>query len=194
MKKLVKEELYGLEEYSNMRAEYRQKIRAHKLNRIVRIGENISLHFEDYLTMRYQVQEMLRAERIFESAGIIEEIETYNPLIPDGRNWKATMMIQFDKVEDRVDALAKMIGIEKATWVQVEGFDKVFPITNEDLERETDEKTSSVHFLRFELTPEMATAAKQDSPINMGVDHDAYTQACTPIAENIRASLVNDLD
>jgi len=194
MKKLVKEELYGLEEYSNMRAEYRQKIRAHKENRIVRIGENISLHFEDYLTMRYQVQEMLRAEKIFDSAGIMEEIETYNPLIPDGINWKATMMIQFDKVEDRVKALAEMIGIEKAVWVQVDGFEKVFPITNEDLERETDEKTSSVHFLRFELTTDMAAAAKEGVALNMGVDHAAYTYACSPIIENIRASLANDLD
>ncbi|HIF18713.1 MAG TPA: DUF3501 family protein [Cycloclasticus sp.] len=193
MRKLVKKELYSLEEYSNMRAEFRQKIRAHKDNRIVRIGENISLHFEDYETMLYQVQEMLRAEKIFESAGIMEEIETYNPLIPDGQNWKATMMIQFNKVEDRVKALAEMIGIERATWVQVDGFDKVSPIANEDLERETEEKTSSVHFLRFELSADMAAAAKQGAAINMGVDHAAYSHACLPIAENLRASLVNDL-
>jgi hypothetical protein len=152
MKKLVKEELYSLEEYSVMRPEYRTKVRSHKENRIVRIGDNVSLHFEDYLTMRYQVQEMLRAEKIFEAEGINEEIDTYNPLIPDGQNWKATMMIQFDKVEDRVKALSEMFGIERATWVQVTGFDKVFPIANEDLERETEEKTSSVHFLRFELS------------------------------------------
>lgn len=194
MKKLVKDALYSLEEYSNLRAEFRAKVRAHKENRIVRIGENVSLHFEDYLTMHYQVQEMLRAEKIFDSAGIMEEIEAYNPLIPDGKNWKATMMIQFDKVEDRVDALAKMIGIEKATWVQVDGFDKVFPIANEDLERETEEKTSSVHFLRFELSDAMVTAVKQAADINMGVDHAAYTKACTPIADNIRASLAGDLD
>ena len=192
MKKLIKEELYGLEEYSNMRAEYRQKIRAHKLNRIVRIGENVSLHFEDYLTMRYQVQEMLRAEKIFESAGIMEEIETYNPLIPDGRNWKATMMIQFDDVDDRKVALEKMIGIERATWVQVDGFDKVFPIANEDLERETDEKTSSVHFLRFELTAEMAQAAQKGVIIKAGVDHSAYQNEVT-LPDNIRESLVSDL-
>ncbi|ORU90059.1 MAG: hypothetical protein A6F71_03630 [Cycloclasticus sp. symbiont of Poecilosclerida sp. M] len=194
MKKLVKEELYSLEEYSNIRPEFRQKIRAHKENRIVRIGENVSLHFEDYQTMLYQVQEMLRAEKIFESAGIMEEIETYNPLIPDGQNWKATMMIQFNKVEDRVKALAEMIGIERATWVQVEGFYKVNPIANEDLERETEEKTSSVHFLRFELTAEMVAAAKQGIAINMGVDHSAYTETCIPILADIRDSLVNDLD
>jgi len=192
MKKLIKEELYGLEEYSNMRAEYRQKIRAHKLNRIVRIGENVSLHFEDYLTMRYQVQEMLRAEKIFESAGIMEEIETYNPLIPDGRNWKATMMIQFDDVDDRKVALEKMIGIERATWVQVDGFDRVFPIANEDLERETDEKTSSVHFLRFELTAEMAQAAQKGVSIKAGVDHSAYQNEVT-LPDNIKKSLVSDL-
>jgi hypothetical protein len=131
---------------------------------------------------------------VFEADGINEEIDAYNPLIPDGQNWKATMMIQFDEVEDRVKALAQMIGIERATWVQVEGFDKVAPIANEDLERETEEKTSSVHFLRFELSKEMTQAAKQGAAINMGVDHPAYTQACLPIAENFRASLVNDLD
>ena len=193
MKKLVKEELYGLEEYSNMRAEYRQKIRAHKLNRIVRIGENISLHFEDYLTMRYQVQEMLRAEKIFDSAGIIEEIETYNPLIPDGQNWKATMMIQFDNAGDRKVALEKMIGIERATWVQVAGFDKVYPIANEDLERETNEKTSSVHFLRFELTQPMVEAVQNGAIINAGVDHPAYKHEVT-VPDNIRNSLASDLD
>ena len=193
MKKLVRDELYSLEEYSNMRPEYRKKLQAHKLNRIVRIGENISLHFEDYLTMRYQVQEMLRAEKIFESAGIMEEIETYNPLIPDGMNWKATMMIQFDDEADRKVALAKMIGIERATWVQVEGFDKVAPIANEDLERETEVKTSAVHFLRFELSEEMVQAAKSGTAINMGVSHAAYTQQMV-LPNNIRESLVADLD
>jgi hypothetical protein len=193
MKKLVKEELYGLEEYSNKRDEYRQKVRAHKLNRIVRIGENVSLHFEDYLTMRYQVQEMLRAEKIFDSAGIIEEIETYNPLIPDGKNWKATMMIQFDNAGDRKVALEKMIGIERATWVQVAGFDKVYPIANEDLERETNEKTSSVHFLRFELTQPMVEAVQNGAIINAGVDHPAYKHEVT-VPDNIRNSLASDLD
>jgi hypothetical protein len=193
MKKLIKSELYSLEEYSTMRDEFRKKIRIHKENRIVKIGDNVSLHFEDYQTMLYQVQEMLRAEKIFESAGIMEEIDTYNPLIPDGRNWKATMMIQFDEVEDRKDALAKMIGIERATWVQVEGFDKVFPIANEDLERETEEKTSSVHFLRFELTADMADAAKAGAGITAGVDHAVYQQT-VKVADNIRESLVEDLD
>lgn len=193
MKKLIKSELYSLEEYSTMRDEFRKKIRTHKENRIVKIGDNVSLHFEDYQTMLYQVQEMLRAEKIFESAGIMEEINTYNPLIPDGRNWKATMMIQFDEVEDRKDALAKMIGIERATWVQVEGFDKVFPIANEDLERETEEKTSSVHFLRFELTADMANAAKAGAGITAGVDHAVYQQT-VKVADNIRESLVEDLD
>jgi hypothetical protein len=193
MKKLIKSELYSLEEYSTMRGEFRKKIRIHKENRIVKIGDNVSLHFEDYQTMLYQVQEMLRAEKIFESAGIMEEIDTYNPLIPDGRNWKATMMIQFDEVEDRKDALAKMIGIERATWVQVEGFDKVFPIANEDLERETEEKTSSVHFLRFELTADMADAAKAGAGITAGVDHAVYQQT-VKVADNIRESLVEDLD
>jgi len=192
MKKLIKSELYSLEEYSNMRADFRIKIREHKKNRIVRIGENISLHFEDYQTMLYQVQEMLRAEKIFESAGILEEIETYNPLIPDGSNWKATMMIQFDEVADRKVALENMIGIERATWVQVDGFEKVNPIANEDLERETEEKTSSVHFLRFELSDQMVKAAKSGVAIKAGVDHAAYQQEVT-LPENIRASLASDL-
>ncbi|MDF1688192.1 MAG: DUF3501 family protein [Cycloclasticus sp.] len=191
MKKLVKSELYSLEEYSNMRAEFRTNIRAHKKNRIVRIGENISLHFEDYQTMLYQVQEMLRAEKIFESEGILEEIETYNPLIPDGSNLKATMMIQFDDVADRKVALEKMIGIERATWVQVEGFEKVNPIANEDLERETEEKTSSVHFLRFEFTEQMVQAAKKGVAIKAGVDHSAYQHELT-LPDNIRESLVSD--
>lgn len=192
MKKLVKDELYSLEEYSNMRSDYRTKVRAHKENRIVRIGENVSLHFEDYLTMRYQVQEMLRAERIFDADGINEEIETYNPLIPDGSNWKATMMIQFDNVDDRKVALENMIGIERATWVQVDGFDKVHPIANEDLERETESKTSSVHFLRFELTDEMVEGAKSGVVISAGVSHAAYTHQMR-VPSNIKASLVSDL-
>ncbi|MEW4982924.1 MAG: DUF3501 family protein [Cycloclasticus sp.] len=193
MKKLVKDELYSLEEYSNLRPEFRKNVRAHKKNRIVQIGENISLHFEDNLTMHYQVQEMLRAEKIFESAGIMEEIETYNPLIPDGSNWKVTMMIQFDDIDDRKVALGKMIGIERATWVQVDGYEKVFPIANEDLERETEEKTSSVHFLRFELTDKMVEAAKKGTAIHAGVDHAAYQQKIK-IADNIRDSLTADLD
>ena len=191
MKKLVKSELYSLEEYSNMRAKFRTNIRAHKKNRIVRIGENISLHFEDYQTMLYQVQEMLRTEKIFESEGILEEIETYNPLIPDGSNLKATMMIQFDDVADRKVALENMIGIERATWVQVEGFEKVNPIANEDLERETEEKTSSVHFLRFEFTEQMVQAAKKGVAIKAGVDHSAYQHELT-LPDNIRESLVSD--
>jgi len=193
MKKLIKSELYSLEDYAEMRPNFRKKIRAHKENRIVRIGDNVSLHFEDYQTMLYQVQEMLRAEKVFESAGIMEEIEAYNPLIPDGRNWKATMMIQFDEVEDRKNALAKMIGIERATWVQVDGYEKVFPITNEDLERETEEKTSSVHFLRFELSDEMAQAVKAGGNINAGVDHAAYNQQLV-LSDQLRNSLAQDLD
>jgi len=193
MKKLIKEELYSLEEYSNIRSEFRTSVRAHKENRIVRIGDNVSLHFEDYRTMLYQVQEMLRAEKIFESAGINEEIETYNPLIPDGSNWKATMMIQFDDVNDRKVALENMIGIERATWVQIDGFDKVNPIANEDLDRETEEKTSSVHFLRFELTNEMVAAVKKGAEILAGISHDAY-QKSIEVEKNIRDSLALDLE
>jgi hypothetical protein len=193
MKKLIKEELYSLEEYSTMRPEFRKKIRAHKENRIVRIGDNVSLHFEDYQTMLYQVQEMLRAEKVFEADGIMEEINSYNPLIPDGKNWKATMMIQFDEVSDRKAALAQMIGIERATWVQIDGFEKVHPIANEDIARETEEKTSSVHFLRFELNEGMASAVKKGASISAGVNHPAY-QHNVVVSDNCRHSLASDLD
>ena len=149
MSKLTHSDLYSLEEYARLRQEFRSKVMQHKKNRRVAIGEHAALYFEDSLTMQYQVQEMLRIERIFEPEGIQDELDVYNPLIPDGLNWKATFMIEYEDEDERKAALAQLIGVEKALWVQVEGFDKLHPIANEDLERETEDKTSSVHFLRY---------------------------------------------
>ena len=192
MSKLSHEDLYSLEEYSRIRPEFRARVIEHKKDRRVAIGDHAALYFEDALTMQYQVQEMLRIERIFEAEGIQDELDVYNPLIPDGQNWKATFMMEYDDVEERKQALAKLIGVEQALWVQVEGFDKVHPIANEDLDRSTEEKTSSVHFVRFELTPEMAAAAKNGAVIRAGISHPAYN-AETELGQTVRDSLVGDL-
>lgn len=194
MQKLTREDLYPLEKYAEIRAQFRAEVMEHKKNRQVAIGPNATLYFEDRLVMQYQVQEMLRAERIFEPAGIQEELDAYNPLIPDGTNWKATFMVEYPDVEERKQALARLIGVEDRVWVKVQGFEPVRPVADEDLERETEEKTSSVHFLRFELTPEMIAAAKEGAPIAMGIDHEHYGHTVDPVPENVRASLVGDLD
>jgi len=190
---LKKEDLYGLEQYSNMRSEYRSEVMAHKKHRAVAIGPNATLYFEDRLTIQYQIQEMLRIEKIFDADGINEELDTYNPLIPDGNNWKATFMIEFGDEDDRRDALAAWIGIEKTTWVQVGNFDKVFAISNEDLERDNAEKTSAVHFMRFQLSDEMVAAACKGEPISAGIDLPAYTHHVMPLADNFQAALRGDL-
>jgi hypothetical protein len=166
---------------------------AHKKNRQVRIGPSATLYFEDRLTMQYQVQEMLRVERIFEAAGINEELEAYNPLIPDGSNWKATLMLEFPDAEERRVALQRLRGIENHVWVQVADFDRVRPIADEDLEREDASKTSSVHFLRFELTPEMVKAVKQGAAIAMGIDHPGYRHTVEALSHAVRESLAKDL-
>jgi hypothetical protein len=194
MSHLSREDLYSLEEYSEIRPEFRAKVMEHKKSRRLEIGENATLYFEDELTMKYQIQEMLRIEKIFDSEGINEELEAYNPLIPDGTNWKATFMMEYPDIGERKAALAQLIGIEDKTWVQVEGFDKVYAIADEDLERDSEEKTSSVHFMRFELTGEMIAAAKGGAAISAGIDHPNYNQSVDPIPDNIRSSLVNDLD
>ena len=194
MEKLSKQDLYSLEEYSAMRAEFREKLIAHKKNRVLRLGEHATLHFEDRLLMQYQIQEMLRAEKIFEADGIQEELDAYNPLIPDGSNWKATFMLEYDDEEIRRQRLAELIGIEKKVWVAVEGFKRVYPICNEDLERETEDKTSSVHFMRFELTGEMVAAIKAGQKISAGIEHDKYEVTIESLAENMRVSLAGDLD
>jgi hypothetical protein len=193
MPKISRESLMTLETYARTRNEFRAKVIAHKKKRTVHLGDHVTLIFEDELTMRYQVQEMLRAEKIFEEAGIQEEIDAYNPLVPDGRNFKATMMIEYEDVDERREALAKMRGIEDRTWLRVGGFERVFAIADEDLERETDEKTSSVHFLRFEFTAEMAAALKRGASLAIGIDHPAYSAAIDPLPADVSDALARDL-
>lgn len=194
MNKIKREDLYSLEDYSNMRNEYRIKIMAHKKNRILALGEHATLHFEDRLLMQYQIQEMLRAEKIFDAEGIQEELDAYNPLIPDGCNWKATFMLEYDDENIRKQRLAELIGVETKVWLAVDGFDRVYPICNEDLvERETEEKTSSVHFMRFELKAEMIAALKAGAILSAGIDHEHYQYINNEVAANMRDSLANDL-
>ena len=193
MAHLSSADLYSLEEYARIRPDFRKRVIEHKKHRRVAIGPNTALYFEDALTMQYQIQEMLRIERIFEPEGIQEELDVYNPLIPDGSNWKATFMVEFDDVGERKAALAKMLGIDRAVWVQVGGFDKVRPISNEDLERETADKTSSVHFMRFELTRDMVAALKDGADLAMGIDHPEYHYTVSVLDSAVRDSLLKDL-
>jgi len=193
MAKITRDSLMTLEAYAKARKEFRARVMAHKKNRSVHIGDHVTLLFEDELTMRYQVQEMLRAEKIFEEHGIQDELDAYNPLVPDGHNFKATMMIEYVDEAERRAALAKLRGIEQRTWVRVEGCPPVYAIADEDLDRETEDKTSSVHFLRFELTAEMVRALKYGVTLAIGVDHAHYRAEIDPLPPAIRASLVNDL-
>lgn len=193
MNKLTPSDLFPLEQYARMRNEFRQKVMAHKKDRQVQIGPNAALYFEDRLTMQYQVQEMLRIERIFEPEGIAEELEAYNPLIPDGSNWKATFMIEYPDIEERRMALMRLKGVEDRVWAQVGGHERVFAVADEDLERADDTKTASVHFLRFELTSAMARAVREGAAVAIGIDHPAYRHAVDPIPSATRDSLVNDL-
>lgn len=194
MHKISPESLMTLEAYDKARPEFRARAIAHKKPRTVSLGDHVTLVFEDELTIRYQVQEMLRVEKTFGEAGIREELEAYNPLIPDGRNFKATMMIEYEDENERRGALARLKGIEDRAWVRVEGCASVFAIADEDLERETEEKTSSVHFLRFELTPEMVEALKYGLGLGVGIDHPHYSAAVDPVPSPVRAALVKDLD
>ncbi len=194
MQKLTRDDLYTLEKYAEIRNDFRAEVMAHKKNRQLPIGPNATLYFEDRLIMQYQIQEMLKAEKIFEAEGIEEELSAYNPMIPDGTNWKATFMIEIADEDERRIALTKMLGIEDKVWVQVEGFDKVSPVCDEDLERETESKTSSVHFLRFELTEDMVKALKSGASLAAGIEHPAYSHTVNPVSQNIRDSLVSDLD
>ena len=191
--RLAPSDLMSLEQYARGRAEFRGRALAHKRDRTLQCGPNATLCFEDRLTVQYQVQEMLRIERIFEPEGIQDELDAYNPLIPDGANWKATLLVEFPDVEERRTALARLRGIEDRCWVQVAGHPRVYAIADEDLERENDEKTSAVHFLRFELLPAMAAAAKAGAAISVGIDHEHYRHAIDPLSEASRASLAADL-
>ncbi len=192
MAKITRESLMTLEAYARERPAFRARVMEHKRRRKVALGPNVTIQFEDELTMRYQVQEMLRAERIFEDAGIEDELGAYNPLVPDGRNFKATMMIEYPDPLERERELQKLIGIEDRVWLQVGGCSKVWAIADEDLERETPEKTSSVHFLRFELDDGMISALKSGSPLSMGIDH-AHYQAQVSVSAETRDALLEDL-
>ncbi len=182
----------SLEEYETVRSQFRQRVRNHKKNRIVMLGEHVALHFEDRLTMQYQVQEVLRAEKIFQADAIEAELAAYNPLIPDGNNWKATMMIQYQDVATRRSELARLIGIDLSTWVRVGDHEKVFAISDEDLPRADAEKTSAVHFLRFEFDPESISDAVADTPISAGCTHQNYSCEVL-LLEGTRKSLLFDL-
>ncbi|MCG7906599.1 MAG: DUF3501 family protein, partial [Candidatus Thiodiazotropha taylori] len=191
MTQLSHEDLYSLEEYSRIRQEFRNRVIDHKKSRRLPIGPHAALYFEDELTMQYQIQEMLRIERIFEHDGIQDELDVYNPLIPDGTNWKATFMMEYDDVEERKQALAKLIGIENAIWLAVEGHEKIRPIANEDLERTTEDKTSAVHFIRFELTEGMIESLKNGAKLSAGIDHAEYDYTIDGLDSAVKSSLIS---
>lgn len=193
MPSLSRADLWSLEEYAEERPAFRARVLEHKKSRQLPLGDHARLYFEDALTIKYQVQEMLRIEKVFEAEGIREELDAYNPLIPDGSNWKATFMIEYEDPAERAERLAAMIGVEDRVWLQVGDNAPVFAIADEDLDRSNDEKTSSVHFLRFELSPGMIESAHRGEPIRAGVDHPAYPIAAFTVDEPVRASLVHDL-
>ncbi len=189
---LKPEDLLSLEAYDKQRTKMRSDVMAYKKNRRLDLGENLALYFENETTMRYQVQEILRAEKVFDEAGIMEELEAYNPLIPDGNNLKVTMMVQYEDVEERQIMLTKLLDIEYKIWLQIEDHAKVYAIADEDLARSTDEKTSAVHFLRYEFDDAMVADAKTGKKLLAGVEHSEYAVASTPMPQNIRDSLVSD--
>ena len=191
--KLEATDLLGLESYARQRSALRPRVIAHKKRRTVHCGPNASLCFEDRQTVQYQVQEMLRIERIFEPQGIADELAAYNPLIPDGSNWKATLLVEFPDPEERRAALARLKGIDGRCWVQVQGHARVYAIADEDLERENEEKTSSVHFLRFELDARMVADVKRGAAIGIGVDHECYRHEVSPLPAEVRDALARDL-
>ena len=193
MQKLKPSDLFSLEQYSRDRPAIRARTMEHKRSRQVGVGPNIMWLFEDRITIQYQVQEMLRAERIFEAEGIEDELASYNPLIPDGSNWKVTLLIEFPDENERRVQLSRLKGVEDRCWVQVAGHARVFAIADEDLERENDDKTSSVHFLRFELTAPMIASMKGGAALSLGVDHDHYRHEINPVSGAVQASLKSDL-
>jgi Protein of unknown function (DUF3501) len=193
MPQITRDSLIPLEAYARTRTQFRARVMAHKKSRTLALGEHITLIFEDELSVRYQIQEMLRVERIFEEAGIQDELDAYNPLVPDGGNWKATMLIEYPDVAERQRMLARLIGIEDRVWAQVEGHARVYAIADEDLERENADKTSAVHFLRFELARPMAQALKKGAGFAIGIDHPDYTVSVSSVEPDARASLVADL-
>lgn len=193
MDKLTRADLYSLEQYSETRADFRSRVMAHKKNRNLAIGPNATLYFEDRLTIQYQIQEILRVEKIFEAADIEEELAAYNPLIPDGRNWKATFMLEFPDPAERRRRLAELVGIEDTLWLRVAGHEPVYPIADEDLARDTEDKTSSVHFLRFELQPQMIESLRDNADLAAGIDHSNYRHALERVPDTLRTALIADL-
>jgi hypothetical protein len=193
MATITRDSLLPLEAYAKARAEFRQRVLAHKKLRTVPLGEHVTLLFEDELTVRYQIQEMLRIEKVFEEAGIRDELDAYNPLVPDGTNLKATMLVEYEDPEARKAALVRLIGIEDRVWIEVEGCARVYAIADEDLPRENDVKTSAVHFLRFELTPEMASALRRGAGLAIGVDHPAYAAVIPSLDPATRTALAADI-
>jgi hypothetical protein len=192
--KLSRRDLLSLEQYAEDRARLRSEVIAHKQLRNVQVGPNMTWCFEDHITIRYQILEMLRAERIFESDAIQGEIDAYNPLIPDGRNWKVTLLLEFPDPEERRVALERLIGVEDRCWIRVSEMERVFAIADEDMERENEAKTSAVHFLRFELSASMVEAMKSGASLSLGVDHDNYRHMQGPLPAAVRDSLSADLD
>ena len=190
---ITRDSLMTLEAYARVRNQFRGEVIDHKRPRTIAIGPNVTLVFEDEMTMRYQIQEMLRAERIYEEGGIQDELDAYNPLIPDGSNWKATMLVEYPDVDERRRMLAKLIGIEDRVWIKVTGCDRVYAIADEDLERETAEKTAAVHFLRFELDAAMKARLQAGAALAMGIDHPQYTYTVADVGQDTQRSLLKDL-
>ena len=194
MQKLTREDLFSLEQYAEQRDEFRARVLEHKRDRRIELGTNAALYFEDRLTMQYQIQEMLRIEKIFEADGINEELESYNPLIPDGSNWKATFMVEFPEVDERRAMLQQLLGIEDCVYMQFGDLERCMAIADEDMDRADEVKTSAVHFLRFELSAEQLAALRDGAPLAAGIDHANYQAEISPLPDNVRASLVADLD
>lgn len=194
MQKLTRSDLWSLEQYAEQRADFRRKVLAHKAHRQVALGEHVRLYFEDRLTLQYQIQEMLRIERVFEPAGIQEELDTYNSLIPDGSNWKATLMIEYEDSEQRKAALERLVGLEHRVWVRIGSGEPIYAIADEDLDRATADKTSAVHFLRFELPEAALAGVHQGEDVSVGIELPAYRIAGVEMAPEVIASLRADLD
>ncbi len=190
--KLTKADLWSLEDYSHLRQKFRKKVMAHKKNRQLFLGDHATLYFEDSITMKYQIQEMLRIEKIFESAAIEEELAAYNPLIPDGDNWKATFMIEFPDPEERANRLEELVDIENTVWLGIDDHNKIYAIANEDLDRSREEKTAAVHFMRFQIDEKTLKELKSGKPLVAGIDHPKMTFR-TAVSEHIQSSLLNDL-
>ncbi len=193
MAQITRESLLTLEAYAKVRKDFRARVIAHKKVRAVHLGEHLTLLFEDELTIRYQIQEILRAEKAFEEEAIADELEAYNPLVPDGLNWKATLLVEYEDVDERKQALANLRGVEDRVWMQVGTAPRVYAIADEDLDRENDEKTSAVHFVRLEVTPAMADDLRRGAALAIGVDHPAYTITLREVPQATRDALLADL-